>query len=504
MPIGFAGGLVDRDTGLIRFGYRDYDPHVGRFTAPDPAGDRRGDGDLYDYCVDDPVSRVDPLGLAFTGVSDPSDDSAKRKTADKQASASVATPQQSGQPSGAVAESQAAARTSAQQQTAQPKPAKRINVYAPPALEEIRKQHLKGVSALYPEHSQEGLKHELLIKQAEWQRQGDQYVLMENGKPVPGSDKRPIRIETAMADSIGKQSKMSYDIGMKQAVAVGDAAREVVKNGAKTDPIGLTIGLVGSAPDAKQELTLAGKAASAGEYVASAARRAADPNEPKPRYDSNEFTYREKHQDAIIREMYSSKSDFLSKEFDDEAAEEHGDNSRRALNRKQTSERGGKSIGGAKRFSEEEEGKALERFEAILKERHGGKENPRIMQLLRHCRADWTPEHMEKVAQQYRRTEALLDGYVKTLPEGTDRTKALEHMKTWADTLQVGTDIPLLQSMIGIAAGKGVAATPLGKVPGVEAALSGVAEEMARRGFQTWSRRGREKQLMETYKGTSK
>ena len=49
----------------MRFGYRDYDPGVGRFTAPDPARDKRGDGDLYDYCVDDPVSCVDPAGLAW-------------------------------------------------------------------------------------------------------------------------------------------------------------------------------------------------------------------------------------------------------------------------------------------------------------------------------------------------------------------------------------------------------------------------------------------------------
>lgn len=64
-PLGFAGGLADRDTGLVRFDYRDYDPAVGLFTAPDPAGDRRGDGDMYDYCVDDPVSCVDPSGLAW-------------------------------------------------------------------------------------------------------------------------------------------------------------------------------------------------------------------------------------------------------------------------------------------------------------------------------------------------------------------------------------------------------------------------------------------------------
>ena len=63
MPIGFAGGLADPDTGLVRFGWRDYDPSVGRFTAPDPLGDTGGDHDLYDYCIDDPVTMNDPSGL---------------------------------------------------------------------------------------------------------------------------------------------------------------------------------------------------------------------------------------------------------------------------------------------------------------------------------------------------------------------------------------------------------------------------------------------------------
>ena len=38
IPFGFAGGLHDHDTGLVRFGYRDYDPEVGRWTAKDPIG----------------------------------------------------------------------------------------------------------------------------------------------------------------------------------------------------------------------------------------------------------------------------------------------------------------------------------------------------------------------------------------------------------------------------------------------------------------------------------
>jgi len=63
IPIGFAGGLRDRDTGFVRFGWRDYDPEVGRFTAQDPLGDTGGDHDPYEYCVDDPVNSIDPAGL---------------------------------------------------------------------------------------------------------------------------------------------------------------------------------------------------------------------------------------------------------------------------------------------------------------------------------------------------------------------------------------------------------------------------------------------------------
>lgn len=67
IPVGFAGGLADRDTGFVRFGFRDYDPAVGRFTCPDPMGDTGGDHDLYDYCVDDPVNMRDPMGLFGEG-----------------------------------------------------------------------------------------------------------------------------------------------------------------------------------------------------------------------------------------------------------------------------------------------------------------------------------------------------------------------------------------------------------------------------------------------------
>ena len=63
VPFGFAGGLYDADTGLIRFGYRDYDPDTGRWTAKDPIRFAGGDTDLYGYCLGDPVNGIDPKGL---------------------------------------------------------------------------------------------------------------------------------------------------------------------------------------------------------------------------------------------------------------------------------------------------------------------------------------------------------------------------------------------------------------------------------------------------------
>ncbi len=61
-PFGFAGGLYDPDTGLVRFGARDYDAEVGRWTTKDPIGFEGGDANLYAYVGSDPINFVDPNG----------------------------------------------------------------------------------------------------------------------------------------------------------------------------------------------------------------------------------------------------------------------------------------------------------------------------------------------------------------------------------------------------------------------------------------------------------
>jgi RHS repeat-associated protein len=62
IPFGFARGLYDPDTQLVRFGARDYDASVGRWTAKDPIR-FAGGMNLYRYGHNDPVNRIDPVGL---------------------------------------------------------------------------------------------------------------------------------------------------------------------------------------------------------------------------------------------------------------------------------------------------------------------------------------------------------------------------------------------------------------------------------------------------------
>jgi RHS repeat-associated protein len=67
-PFGFAGGLYDADTGLVRFGARDYDAMTGRWTAKDPLSFGGGDTNLYAYAGGDPINFVDPSGLSVASA----------------------------------------------------------------------------------------------------------------------------------------------------------------------------------------------------------------------------------------------------------------------------------------------------------------------------------------------------------------------------------------------------------------------------------------------------
>ncbi|MBP8116774.1 MAG: RHS repeat-associated core domain-containing protein [Nitrospira sp.] len=62
-PFGFAGGLYDQHTGLVRFGARDYDVQVGRWTAKDPIRFQARELGLYIYGGNDPINFIDPSGL---------------------------------------------------------------------------------------------------------------------------------------------------------------------------------------------------------------------------------------------------------------------------------------------------------------------------------------------------------------------------------------------------------------------------------------------------------
>ena len=61
-PFGFAGGLYEPQTGLVRFGARDYEPEAGRWTAKDSILLDTDTTNLYQYSIADPVNMIDTEG----------------------------------------------------------------------------------------------------------------------------------------------------------------------------------------------------------------------------------------------------------------------------------------------------------------------------------------------------------------------------------------------------------------------------------------------------------
>jgi RHS repeat-associated protein len=64
-PWDYAGGYTDTTTGLIKFGIRYYDPHVGRWTQVTPIGGSLQEAtkaNPYVYADNDPIDGTDTSG----------------------------------------------------------------------------------------------------------------------------------------------------------------------------------------------------------------------------------------------------------------------------------------------------------------------------------------------------------------------------------------------------------------------------------------------------------
>ena len=62
LPFGFSTKYTDKDTGLLYYGYRYYDPVTGRWWSKDPIGESGG-LNLYGFVGNDGMDRFDKLGL---------------------------------------------------------------------------------------------------------------------------------------------------------------------------------------------------------------------------------------------------------------------------------------------------------------------------------------------------------------------------------------------------------------------------------------------------------
>ena len=67
-PFGYSYGLYDMQTKLVRFGARDYDANLGRWTNKDPLRFRGGYSNLFEYANNDVINSIDPTGKQATEI----------------------------------------------------------------------------------------------------------------------------------------------------------------------------------------------------------------------------------------------------------------------------------------------------------------------------------------------------------------------------------------------------------------------------------------------------
>jgi RHS repeat-associated protein len=68
-PFGYTGRERDRETGLLHYRARAYDPRIGKFLQNDPIGFEAGDLNLTNYVFNRPTMLTDPMGLSAAGES---------------------------------------------------------------------------------------------------------------------------------------------------------------------------------------------------------------------------------------------------------------------------------------------------------------------------------------------------------------------------------------------------------------------------------------------------
>ena len=69
LPFAFAGGIYDGETGLVKFGARDYDAELGRWLDKDPTG-FSGSQNLPSYSQNDPINRIDADGNSAATIAE--------------------------------------------------------------------------------------------------------------------------------------------------------------------------------------------------------------------------------------------------------------------------------------------------------------------------------------------------------------------------------------------------------------------------------------------------